>query len=721
MAKKICLNMIVKNEEHIICETFDNILKYVPVDYWVISDTGSTDNTKELIISYFKEKNIDGELVEHVWQDFGYNRTKALEAAYNKSDYLFIFDADDKILGDFKLPYTLTENMYHVQFGDTFTYLRPLLINNRKMWEYKGVLHEFLSSKENINNATIITGDYHVESGRFGNRSKSPTKYFDDAVILENAFEKEKITGDVGMTCRYAFYCAQSYKDCQMVEKAVEWYKKCLELPNWVQEKYYSSFIIGSLLLQKNDIDEAFKYFCKTVEYDNERIEGIVAAMEILLKKGDHLLVNGLYHRFKNYNKTPSKDKLFVFQDLYKDKIEYFNSISASYVNDKESGYLCCKKILLDNILPDGELLQTVKNLLIYRDQMGNDNDILLLFESVDKIIFKNNAPDEVYSIVWKDLYNKRKTLIKFVKQTNFIKIINSTETNDNEFKLAKIPKSKYEYIKGVDDILTPNFHIKQLFRNNNFSYNKRVVCRALNHINLWQKLMSDRDNDFYIILEGDATVSKIFSKKIEENHSEFFNRDLVFLGYTRENVDRENFDYRQSINIIKPFEIPNTPFLSGAISYSINKMGAKKLLEFVEKNGIQESIDMFISNSQIIDKYEYTNPLIYSDFKNETNEEECFVFPENKVEYVFLQGIDQMGNDIHYSENKDIQILLDNATNTTGCVAFNTFGYLKNKIEKLEKVPWFSEKDGIFIRKDVYEQFLHRQSSENITLTLKE
>lgn len=715
MAKKICLNMIVKNESHIICETFDNILKYVPIDYWVISDTGSTDNTKELITTYFKEKNIDGELVEHEWQDFGYNRTKALEAAYNKSDYLFIFDADDKITGNFKLPFVLNENMYHLQFGETFTYLRPLLINNRKHWEYKGVLHEFLSSKENVNTATIINGEYYIESGRFGNRSKNPTKYFDDAIILENAFEKERIAGDLGMACRYAFYCAQSYKDCQMIDKSIEWYKKCIELPNWVQEKYYSSFIIGSLLLQKNDVEEAFKYFCKTVEYDNERIEGVVAAMEILLKKGDHLLVNGLYHRFKNYNKIPSKDKLFVFQDLYKDKIEYFNSISASYVNDKESGYLCCKKILLDNILPDTELLQTVKNLLIYGDQMRNDNNILLLFESVDKIIFKNNALDEACSIVWKDLYNKRKTLVKFVKQTNFVKIINSTETIDNDFKLEKISKNKYEIVKGVDDSLTPNFHIKQLFRNNNFSYNKRVVCRALNHVNLWKKLMSDRDNDFYIILEGLATASKIFSMKIEENHNEFLNSDLVFLGYTRENVDRENFESQQNINTIKSFETPNTLFISGVISYSINKMGAKKLLESVEKNGIQESIDIFIVNAPNIDKYEYMRPLIYSDFKNETNEEECFVFPENKVEYVFLQGIDQMGNDIHYSENKDIQILLDNATNTSGCVAFNTFGYLKNKIEKLEKVPWFSEKDGIFIQKDMYEQFLLGQSIENI------
>jgi len=711
--------MIVKNEEHIICETFDNILKYVPIDYWVISDTGSTDNTKELIIAYFKEKNIDGELVECEWQDFGYNRTKAIEAAYNKSDYLFIFDADDKIVGNFMIPLVLTENMYHLQFGENFTYLRPLLINNRKKWEYRGVLHEFLSSKENINNAVIITGNYHVESGRIGNRSKSSTKYFDDAIILENAFEKEKESGDMGLMCRYAFYCAQSYKDCQMIDKAVEWYKKCLDLPNWSQEKYYSSFIIGSIFLQKNNVDEAFKYFCKTVEYDNERIEGIVAVMEISLKKGDHLLVNGLYHRFKNYNNIPGKDKLFVFHDLYKGKIEYFNSISASYVNDKESGYLCCKKILLNNILSDAELLQTVKNLLIYREQIEKDNNILLLFEKVDKIVFKNNGNDEVCSIVWKELYNKRKTLIKFVKQTNFIKIINSTERVENNLQLAKISKNKYESIKGSDDTLTQNLYIKHLFRNNKFSYKKNVVSRTLNHLNLWKKLINDPDNDYYMILEGDLSFSKTFSRKIEETPSDFLNNDINFLGYSRENRGRENFESHQNNSFIKPFEMVG--FLSGAISYTINKMGAKKLLESVEKNGIQESIDMFIVNEPNIDKHEYANPLVYSDCNNETNDEECFVFPEHKVEYVFLQGIDQMGNDIHCLENKDIEILLDCATNTTGCVAFNTFGYLKNKIEKLEKVPWFSEKDGIFIRKDVYEQFLEEQPRENITLILKE
>ena len=95
--KTICLNMIVKNEAHIIVDTFNNILKYIPLTYWVISDTGSTDGTQQVIRDYFKSKNIDGELFQDEWRDFGHNRTLALQHAYKKTDYLFIFDADDSI------------------------------------------------------------------------------------------------------------------------------------------------------------------------------------------------------------------------------------------------------------------------------------------------------------------------------------------------------------------------------------------------------------------------------------------------------------------------------------------------------------------------------------------------------------------------------------------------------------------------------------------------
>ena len=51
----LCLNMIVKNESHIIEETLENLCQYFSLDYWVISDTGSTDNTIEIIENFFKK------------------------------------------------------------------------------------------------------------------------------------------------------------------------------------------------------------------------------------------------------------------------------------------------------------------------------------------------------------------------------------------------------------------------------------------------------------------------------------------------------------------------------------------------------------------------------------------------------------------------------------------------------------------------------------------
>lgn len=61
----VCLNMIVKNEAHIIVETLNNLCSYINFEYWVISDTGSTDNTKNLIQDFFSERKIPGELIEN--------------------------------------------------------------------------------------------------------------------------------------------------------------------------------------------------------------------------------------------------------------------------------------------------------------------------------------------------------------------------------------------------------------------------------------------------------------------------------------------------------------------------------------------------------------------------------------------------------------------------------------------------------------------------------
>jgi GR25 family glycosyltransferase involved in LPS biosynthesis len=740
--------MIVKNEAHVICEAFDNLLQLIPFDYWVISDTGSTDNTQNIICEYFAKKNIPGELVHHEWQDFGYNRTKALEAAYNKSDYLFIFDADDRIVGDFNLPATLDKDMYQLKFGKEFTYLRPLLVNNRRKWRYVGVLHEYLDALEQNMSIDVLNGDYYVDSRRLGDRNKNPNKYRDDAIILKKGFEKELNAGNHSLAGRYSFYCAQSYKDANMHDDSIEWYKKCLDMNNWGQEKYYSSLMIGTMYIQKGDIDNALKYFCKTVEYDHERMEGVVSAMEILQKKNEHLLVNALYHRFKNYNQVPSDYKLFVSQNAYKDKLEYLNSISASYVNDKESGYACCKKILLALQLAVSELSQTIRNLNVYKEFLDNDTnlDILTIFTNVDKLIFVNKLDDANVSTCWKNLYEKRRLLLKdnkSVKQNKFIKVVNLQRRPDRrldmekKLKDANVKNADYEIIDAIDGKhLKPSFVIKHLFRGNDFSYKKGVIGCALSHLSIWEKLLSDTENDYYIVLEDDITINKDFSKYIDAMKNTFFEKDVVFIGYHMKTDMREKFKFLYNrddgaeLNVAK---LTIKLFYGGTIGYSINKLGAKKLLENSRNNGIQRAIDYFMIDSQNVEYWESRPQLVFSEcVQNENDgqvdsdvqrESEVLEFTANDVsnQYVFLQGIDQINYDITRVEAPDVNILLEIASNTPGCVGVNTFGYLKNNIVHIEKVGWFGEKDGIFIKKEVYDAFIEKQQREEFQKKQKE
>ena len=418
MHKTICLNMIVKNEAHIIAKTLENILNYIHLDYWVISDTGSTDNTIDVIQTFFQERNIPGELVCHPWKDFGHNRTLALEAAYKKTDYIFIFDADDSFHGDFKLP-ELNHEWYMFEFGNQFKYVRPLLFTNHKKWKYTGVLHEYLEPLEQMPPVITLKGNYFIESGRLGDRSKNPDKYYHDALVLEKAFDTEQ---NSKLKFRYAFYCAQSYRDAgeKYLDKSIEWYTKILDNKHqWEQERYYAALQLGVLYHKKQIWDKSLHYFLKTVEFDHERIEGIVLAMQIYSQVGNHILVNALYHKFKHYKVI--ENKLFIETLSYKHRIEFYNSISAFFVHDNKEGYECCKKILIGPHITGDERQNTIQNIMTgYKKFAIEDTTTLELFHSIQSATWNTITIE-----LWKLLFEQNKKTftsscsMKLIKSTN--------------------------------------------------------------------------------------------------------------------------------------------------------------------------------------------------------------------------------------------------------------------------------------------------------------
>ncbi|ASM71311.1 glycosyl transferase family 2 [Pseudosulfitobacter pseudonitzschiae] len=279
----ICLNMIVRDEAHLIKDTLYNICSCFPIDYWVISDTGSTDDTKEIIRQVFQELDIPGELAEDEWVDFSHNRNLALRRCHGKSDYVLFFDADDKVTGKPQLP-DMTADAYHVvmeSYDRSHKYFRKLIVKNTPEVHWKGVVHEFIvvTGKD----IGTVGGEYSVISGRTGARSRDPEKYRKDALLLENAITSGQ---DRELHVRYVFYCANSWRDYGDRDQALKWYVTRTKLKGWIEETYMAFLGAGLQLEHKKRPDLALDFFLQGHNLVPERAEGLYHAARSLRHRG---------------------------------------------------------------------------------------------------------------------------------------------------------------------------------------------------------------------------------------------------------------------------------------------------------------------------------------------------------------------------------------------------------------------------------------------------
>lgn len=333
--KTIALVMIVKDESHVILKTLQNILDNVNLDSWYITDTGSTDGTQELIINFFKEKNIPGELFYNEWVNFGHNRSLSIANAFGKSDYILLFDADDHFVGNFKecVPKVLNKETYNLTLSTCpgFFYKRPLIVsNNNKKFFYEGCLHEYLTCKESFTNDDIL-GNYHVHGGTIGN---DDAKYARDAIVFEKALaniSKE----EEHLIPRYTFYLAQSYRDSRQNDKAIETYIKRTTLGGWAQEIYVSFYEAAKLSVLTNNLINGFYYAMSAHNILPNRLEALRIAVGILRAENKLKLA---YILLKTINlddlDVDHSKHLFCHKYVYDWEISYEFSIIAFHNSD---------------------------------------------------------------------------------------------------------------------------------------------------------------------------------------------------------------------------------------------------------------------------------------------------------------------------------------------------------------------------------------------------
>ena len=330
----LCLNMIVKDEGHIITDTLTKLTSKIKFDYYIISDTGSKDNTKFLIKNFFDDIGISGKIYDDTWKDFGYNRSLALKHAFGKSDYLLVFDADDSIEGTFVLP-NLTHEGYMLKFGNSSSaYERMCLVKNNIVWKYIGVLHEYITADRDILKGTI-QGDYHIISGRTSSRNKDPLKYLNDAKILEEGYYTAIKSGD-SIFNRYVYYCANSYSDAGDRDNSIKWYKLTLKSMGWFDERYNACLKLYELTNEQRFLVESF--------YHNpRRVEGIYNLVKHYCCENQHSIAMNYYNFIKAYyeNDYPTDDistKLFARTLDYTFYLPYYMIIVCEKMKNFDTG-----------------------------------------------------------------------------------------------------------------------------------------------------------------------------------------------------------------------------------------------------------------------------------------------------------------------------------------------------------------------------------------------
>lgn len=380
----VCLSMIVKNESHIILECLASMAPYI--DSYCICDTGSTDGTQDLIRTFFADRGISGEVIQHEWQNFGHNRTLALQACDGKADYAWMIDADDFVSGDFRFPTDMSADGYTLKIErGNFSWWRNQIFRTGIGWHFVGVLHEYAACHKPNPKVGKLEGNYSIQARTLGARNVGCTpieKYSKDAEMLEKALIDEPNNS------RYWFYLAQSYFDSQQWDQATRAYQKRAEIGGWEEEVYYSLFRLGilSVITQKPWL-ETQQAFLQAWSYRPIRAEPLHELSRLYRASGNPRLAH-LFAKMGLTIQAPDHDILFIEPDVYKWKLLDEFASTAYYVHDFMGGHDACVKLLSMSDIPESEkeriranyqhYLPKVQEVIAYRgmmDQMRKDRE----------------------------------------------------------------------------------------------------------------------------------------------------------------------------------------------------------------------------------------------------------------------------------------------------------------------------------------------------------
>lgn len=352
---KLCLNMIVRNEADKIERCLTSVAPWI--DYWVINDTGSSDDTVDRITKFFEGRSIPGHFVHGKFLDFGQARNEALEAARSSEypwDYLLLCDADMEFMvddPDFKKQ--LTGSAYHVvQKGGGTAYHNTRLVSRAATGKYIGVTHEYLD----IPTVGTVQGVWYHDHADGSNRSNKARR---DIRLLRGDLSKNPTNG------RSWFYLAQSYKDSGQFQQAIKAFDKAQKYCTWDEEIWYSKYQAAHCHAALGAKASFVRGLLDAYAYRPSRAEPLYDLSKYYREKGEPRVA--VMFAEEGLRIPYPKDYLFVQEWVYKTGLREEFSIAGYYDDSRRkiAGSMA-NGLSLDPTVPVGNRQLAKNNLFFY-------------------------------------------------------------------------------------------------------------------------------------------------------------------------------------------------------------------------------------------------------------------------------------------------------------------------------------------------------------------
>ena len=667
--------MIVKNESNIITRLFNSVIEII--DTYCICDTGSTDNTVQIIKEYFDSKGITGKIITEPFKNFEYNRTIALHACENMSDYIILLDADMVLnVINFKKNNLVCDYYNILQGNASFYYNNTRIIknNNIKQVKYVSVTHEYISFPQNSIKDNL--GKHEIFINDIGDGGAKNDKYERDIRLLTQGIKDEP------NNARYYFYLANSYYCIGQYTEAIKFYKDRIKLKDWVQEVWHSYYKIGLCYMRLNEPEKAIYNWMLGIDTIPERLENIYEIIKYYRIQSKQKLAYEFYciaekvlNKIKN-NLIDIDSYLFLEYNVYDYKIYEEYLIFSYYVTSDRTVYNdIFYKVINSNINSEETITMAIRNHKFYAVNLIDKFDKVLTLKTnnentkIDLTEFISSTPslcfiDDIlyinirfvnYKINDSGDYINKENITTINKLLSFkLELLDNTiniKNNDNNEYILKYNTEHDEHYIGLEDIRLFNYKNK-LFFNANRGINKQMFIEhgsieINNKYNINSSINSTINSsiDSYKYFTNSKILKINNQNNIEKNWVSFVNNEdeilFIYNWYPIHICSYDKSEEDQFINKIKSIDSPKIfSKLRGSTNgiTVINKDDQSKELWFVCHYVSYEERRHYYHMIVILDKETYSIKK-YS---------KLFKINNKPVEYIL--GFDLYENNFYFS-----------------------------------------------------------------------